>query len=360
MKRTLVVCVITLLTISTFAQNCTFIGHVNSPMAQNKRIFLLNANTGDVLDTVVVADSSFKFTFPVDETFIGYVQVASGSGVPLYMKFIAEPGTIEGDLMKETLSGTPTNDLYDKVLKNRKYEESVLNAIAAEYRSSTYLPKAKEDELRAKAEAQFDTLKQKALQAYQDNKNTAVGALCLEYLIDLNDFDFEELQKMIAAELPIVTTFLPVVSKMSKLEKMYNTSVGKHFVDLDLVDHKSGKTVKLSEYIKGKVAIIDFWASWCRPCRAEIPNVANVYKKYGGGDFVVIGLNVWDEPQRQAQAIKDEKMTWPQLSDSTKEATDTYGVESIPQIMLIDKDGTIIARDLRGDDIEAAVKKALK
>ena len=112
--------------------------------------------------------------------------------------------------------------------------------------------------------------------------------------------------------------------------------------------------------IKGKVALIDFWASWCRPCRAEIPNIKKIYEKYGGKDLVVISLNVWDKPEAQAKAIKDLGMTWTQLTDATRNATDTYGVDGIPQILLIGKDGVIIARNLRGEEIEKAVKKALE
>lgn len=359
MKKVLFVCTICLLTVVSFAQNCTFMGRATAPIFQNKRVFLLNANTGDVLDTASIADSSFTFTFPVKETFIGYVQVESnGSRNPQFIKFVAEPGMIKGDMVKGTLSGTPANDSYNKALEEFEYEESALRALVTEYRNT--ISSAKQEEIKSEYEKGLEQLQQNTLKMYQDNKGTALGALCLEYLIDLEALDYEELKKMVDEEAPIVQTYLPIKTKMSKWEKLYNTSVGKQYTDLDLTDYKTGKTVKLSQYINGKVALVDFWASWCRPCRAEIPNVANVYKKYGGDKFVVIGLNVWDEPQRQAEAIKAEKMTWPQLSDATKVATDTYGVDGIPQIMLIDKDGKILARDLRGDDIEEAVKNALK
>ena len=106
--------------------------------------------------------------------------------------------------------------------------------------------------------------------------------------------------------------------------------------------------------------MIDFWASWCGPCRAEIPNIAEMHKKYADKGVVVIGLNVWDKPDAQRKTIETMNMTWLQLADTTKVATDTYGVNGIPQIMLIGKDGTILARDLRGEAIEVAIVEALK
>ena len=158
----------------------------------------------------------------------------------------------------------------------------------------------------------------------------------------------------------VVTTYQNLQEKLAKMEKLSHTAPGKPFIDLDLTDYKTGKPIKLSKVIKGKVALIDFWASWCGPCRREIPNIAKIQEKYDSKDFVVVSLNVWDKPDAQAKAIKDMKMTWTQLTDPTHNATDVYGVDGIPQILLIGKDGVIIARDLRGEEIDKAVKKALE
>ena len=144
------------------------------------------------------------------------------------------------------------------------------------------------------------------------------------------------------------------------MQQKETTKEGARYVDVDLVDFKTGNAVKLSDYVDGKIALVDFWASWCRPCRAEIPHIASIYKKYGN-KIVVISLNVWDDPDAQAAAIQEMKMNWIQLTDPTENnVTSLYGVEGIPQIMLIGADGTILARDLRGDEIEEAVKKALE
>ena len=194
---------------------------------------------------------------------------------------------------------------------------------------------------------------------YAANKTNAMGALVLENYLEYEMEDYESVVKLLEGAAPVVTTYQSIQSKLSAMEKVSHTAVGKPFIDLDLTNYKTKKPVKLSKVIDGKVALIDFWASWCRPCRAEIPNIKKIHEKYGGKDFVVISLNVWDKPDGQAKAIKDLGMTWTQLTDATRNATDTYGIEGIPQILLIDKDGKILARDLRGEKIEQAVKKAL-
>ena len=127
---------------------------------------------------------------------------------------------------------------------------------------------------------------------------------------------------------PSMMTAVP--RKLAKMERVSHTAVGKNFIDLDLTDYKTGRPTKLSKVIKDKVALIDFWASWCGPCRREIPNIAKIHEKYNSKDFVVVSLNVWDKPEAQAKAIKDLKMTWTQLTDPTRNATETYGVDGIP------------------------------
>ena len=120
------------------------------------------------------------------------------------------------------------------------------------------------------------------------------------------------------------------------------------------------------DLVDGRVALVDFYASWCPPCRAEIKdNLVPLWAKYKDRGLVIVGLNVWergDRAKREAahqKVMADLGITYPQLVDSTSVATDVYGVRGIPQILLIGKDGTILARDLRGAAIEEAIVNAL-
>ncbi len=123
-----------------------------------------------------------------------------------------------------------------------------------------------------------------------------------------------------------------------------------------------GQTVSLSS-LKGKYVLIDFWASWCGPCRAENPNVVAAFNKFKDKDFTILGVSLDDNKEKWMEAIKKDGLAWTHVSDLKKwesiPARD-YGVESIPTNFLLDKEGRIIARDLRGPALEAKLAEVVK
>ena len=144
-----------------------------------------------------------------------------------------------------------------------------------------------------------------------------------------------------------------------KREAVEKTSAGKMFSDFSV--EYQGKEYKLSDYVgKGKYVLVDFWASWCGPCRGEIPNLIAVYNKYKGKNFNVLGVASWDKPEDTQKAIDDMKIPYPQIINAQKSGTDVYGIQGIPEIILFGPDGTILKRGLRGNDIEIELKKYLK
>ncbi|HTY88113.1 MAG TPA: TlpA disulfide reductase family protein [Candidatus Acidoferrum sp.] len=129
------------------------------------------------------------------------------------------------------------------------------------------------------------------------------------------------------------------------------------FADKDV----SGQPLSLASY-RGKVVLIDFWATWCGPCRGEIPNVVATYQKYHSQGFEIIGISLDEDRDKLLSYTKQMNMTWPQFFDgqgwSNKLAV-KYGVESIPATFLLNGDGKIIGTDLRGEELTQAVAKAL-
>ena len=132
-------------------------------------------------------------------------------------------------------------------------------------------------------------------------------------------------------------------------------SIGQPFTDFEQFD-MDGKTHRLSEYVgQGRWVLVDFWASWCGPCRAEMPNVVEAYNKYHARGFDVVGISYDNDKDKWVQAVADLGMAWTQLSDLKgweNVSAEIYGIRGIPANLLIDPEGNIVARDLRGEDLQ--------
>lgn len=136
--------------------------------------------------------------------------------------------------------------------------------------------------------------------------------------------------------------------------------IGKQFTDLEEAD-VNGEMHKLSEYVgKGRWVLVDFWASWCGPCRAEMPNVVANYEKYHDKGFDIVGLSFDKSKDAWVRAISDLQMPWIHLSDLKgwqSVASSVYNIRSIPASLLIDPKGKIVAVDLRGELLGEKLKE---
>jgi thiol-disulfide isomerase/thioredoxin len=159
---------------------------------------------------------------------------------------------------------------------------------------------------------------------------------------------------------PIAKSQVEFFAQQKAVEAKKNAYVGKQFTDLEEAD-ADGKMHKLSEYVgKGKWVLVDFWASWCGPCMQEMPNVVAAYEKYHAKGFDVVGLSFDNKKEPWLKAIADKNLSWIHLSDLKgwkTVASEVYGVNSIPDNLLVDPQGKIVARGLRAQGLQNKLKE---
>lgn len=144
------------------------------------------------------------------------------------------------------------------------------------------------------------------------------------------------------------------------VEKMSAVGIGQLAPDITL-SNPEGKEITLSS-LRGKVVLVDFWASWCGPCRKEMPNVVKAYAKFKSKGFEIYGVSLDQEKDRWLEAIAKDGITWPQVSDLKQwqsEVVPLYSIQSIPYTILLDKEGKILAKNLRGEDLEKKLAEVL-
>ncbi|MFV0397214.1 MAG: thioredoxin-like domain-containing protein [Bacteroidales bacterium] len=206
-----------------------------------------------------------------------------------------------------------------------------------------------------------DAHKAEALQLIKANNNNVLGAYV--YHIYRATFTPEEQKELLVGAGDVFLNDENVARIKSRLDAMDAVAVGNKFVDLTM-DNPEGTSVSLSDYAgKGKVVLIDFWASWCPPCRESMPGLVALYSKYKTKNFEIVGVSFDRTKEAWIKGIADLQITWPQMSDVKyweSEGAKVYAVRGIPHTVLLDKEGTIVAKDLHGEELEAKIVELLK
>jgi peroxiredoxin len=144
------------------------------------------------------------------------------------------------------------------------------------------------------------------------------------------------------------------------VSSMQSTAIGQTAPDI-VLNSPEGKEIALSSF-RGKVVLVDFWASWCGPCRKEMPNVVKAYAKFKDKGFEIFGVSLDKDGERWVEAIAKDGITWPQVSDLRQwesSVVGLYNIQGIPYTVLLDKEGKIIAKNLRGEELEEKLTEVL-
>ncbi len=263
------------------------------------------------------------------------------------------------------VEGSPETKLfmeYNEISKRRDLKLDSLNKAFQVIMEGNKMDAKKMDSLSKQFEAPYNTIVEGAnkvlIEKLTQNTSMYSSLIAIQALEpDKYPDIYQALDKGLVAKFPNdnnVKMFDGVVKAMA------STALGQMAPDINLPS-PDGTPIALSS-LKGKVVLIDFWASWCGPCRKEMPNVVKAYAKFKSKGFEIYGVSLDKEKDRWVEAIAKDGITWPQVSDLLQWSSSVvglYNIQGIPYTVLIDKEGKILAKNLRGEELDKKLTEVL-
>ena len=307
-------------------------------------LFSHAAGDSAITDTVVVTNGTFTWSAPMTGPQKVYVLFATRM-----VEFFAEPTNIQitgnaDSLGSVKISGSKTQDeadAFERSLKDISDQEMPL------YHNWGKGSKAEQVALEAKLDALREQRRRRANQYIAAHPKSAFSVSLVSDRAMMGEYDdVKNIYNLLDPSAQQTVTGKQVASRLNVLKR---SATGERMLNFTQ-NNVEGQPVRFADF-NGKYVFVDFWASWCGPCRAENPNVLQAYNKYKDKNFTVIGVSLDDNGDKWKKAIKDDNMPWTQASDLKgwkNEVSTYYGIMGIPSSLLIDPQGKIVARNLRG------------
>ena len=349
MKKVLLMAALAVAALPSMAQGLKY--SVSGTYADDgKKVYLIDQLTEKKIDSLAVAGGKFSFSGTADKDAYMAVMLEGNDWVT---PFFNDGTPVIVNLNDSTLKGSAQNE---RLTKYDLEGEALSKAFKAKVRKMTPEQiKANQDELMAEMAKAQNAQIELANKLFKEERNSLIPLAFAElYFIDNGVEAYDELVKQPTAfaKHPQLKAARDRIAAVLKPEGDEKTAViGQQFTDLEM-SAPNGKMHKVSELVgPGKYVFVDFWASWCGPCRAEMPNVLEAYNKYHAKGFEVIGISFDNKKEAWVKAIGQLKMPWLQISDLKGfdcAAAPIYKIDGIPDNILIDPQGKIIDRALRG------------
>jgi len=333
------------------------------------KVYILQADQNNqpfIKDSTTVKSNKFSFKGVSATPQISYMQV---EGVNGYVLTILENGSINAELYKDSISkskvyGTKSNDDFVKYKSETKSLVEKMNTISSEAQDAIMNGDV---EIAMKLDKDYKKKEQEVL-LYEwdfiiDNLDSYMSALLLEvFMVEnkVNKDSIIDVYESFSNRIKVSDVGKNIADLLSQFEDPIEVGeVAPDFTAPSL----DGSNVTLSQELSlNKVTLLDFWAAWCRPCRVENPNLVRLYKLYNNDGFNIIGVSLDRTKEQWEQAVEDDSLLWTQVSNLNfwnDPIARRYSIRAIPQSYLINQDGIVIGKNLRGDDLEEKIKFAL-
>lgn len=335
---------------------------INGKVSDTSRgtVFIRNL-TKPVNDTVIIKEGKFIYQTQVEEV----TPFLLSDGGQRYQLFFADKGDAinltmsRRDMQVSFLEGSASHQIFRKLITAQEPLQRFATTLSQEYGK----PSANMDSLNKIMNAVNHDLKNNFFNFLKENKNSKVCAFVV-YSSITNDKNLSihtaDTMMSILGESALNSFYGNELTKM--LSKLRAIEVGYMAPDFTLPDSSGKKKIALSSF-RGKYVLIDFWASWCGPCKQEIPYLKKAYSSYQSKGFEIVSVSLDDKKLNWTNALNQYQMPWIHLSDVkgfNSIVNELYHVPAIPKTLLLDKTGKIIAKDLRGPALEKKLEELLK